>query len=336
MTEIRVHASSEYSVLIGRGLLERCGEYIRNISGAEKVMLVCGDTVEALYAERAEASLSSAGFEVSRFVYPHGEQQKSLAVLGSLLNAMAEHGMSRSDLAVALGGGVTGDICGFASACYMRGIDYVQIPTTLLAMVDSSVGGKTAVDLDSGKNLAGAFHQPRLVLCDTETLDTLPDAIFAEGCAEAVKCAVLRDTELLSLLSSPRENAQEIIRRCVTLKRDLVEADEHDRGERRLLNLGHTLAHAIEKYTCYTVSHGEAVAMGLSVMTKGAAAVVEALSSLGLPTECKYDKEELCKLMLADKKRSGDTLTLAVPHSLGCCELKEIKVSELKSFIFGC
>jgi 3-dehydroquinate synthase len=164
-----------------------------------------------------------------------------------LLNYMAENGITRSDIIVALGGGVTGDLAGFAAATYMRGIRYVQIPTTLLAMVDSSVGGKTAVDLPSGKNLAGAFWQPEMVLCDHSTLETLPRETFIDGCAEVVKYGILKDPEILSLVLEPERNIERIIEKCVTIKRDIVQEDERDNGKRTLLNLGHTAAHSIEK-----------------------------------------------------------------------------------------
>lgn len=335
MTQIRINASTEYDVLIGSGLLAGCGRLIRGVSGGLRAVLVCGDTVEALYADTVQKSLEAEGFSVCRFVYPHGEASKSLESFARLLGFMAENHLDRSDIAVALGGGVTGDLTGFAAASYMRGIDFIQIPTTLLAMVDSSVGGKTAVNLPQGKNLAGAFHQPRLVICDTATLSTLPQDIFADGCAEVIKYAVLSRPEILGLLEAPMDNIEKIVSACIEVKRDIVAQDEFDRGTRQLLNLGHTLAHAIEKHSGFEIPHGRAVAVGLAVMCRAFAdadctqAVRKALISAGLPVKCEYPLDELCKLMLSDKKCHGVDITLVIPKRLGCCELENAPAYKL-------
>lgn len=339
MQSIRIKASKCYDVLIDKGIINNCGELIRSITKAKRIVLVCGDIVEKLYADKVQSGLEGAGFEVFRFVYPHGEQSKTLQTFASLMSFMAENHLDRSDIAVALGGGVTGDLTGFAAASYMRGIDFVQIPTTLLAMVDSSVGGKTAVDLPEGKNLVGAFHQPSLVICDADTLSTLPEEVFSEGCAEVIKYAVLCKPDILTLLDNPMENIEQIIADSIKIKQKLVEEDEFDKGSRQLLNLGHTIAHAIEKYTHFEVPHGNAVAIGLAAVCrlaldeKQSGAVIEALKKCGLPTECEYPSEILCQLMLSDKKCSGDEITLVVPKCIGECELKTIKSSELKSYL---
>jgi len=332
MLQLNVNASVSYDILIGKGLLEACGNLIRKVTSAEKALLICGDTVDGLYSDTVLQSLEAAGFIASSFVYPHGEQSKTLDTFGRIMKCLATLNFCRSDLIVSLGGGVTGDLSGFAAACYMRGIDYVQLPTTLLSMVDSCIGGKCGVDLPQGKNMVGAVYQPKLVICDTDTLSTLPAETWAEGCAEIIKYGVLCKKDLLH---TTNDNIEKTVYDCLSIKKAYVEADEYDTGKRRFLNLGHTVAHAIEQYTDYTVSHGKAVAMGLAVMTHFNPEVVAALKSCGLPTELPYPRKELCKLMLADKKRSGDSITIAVPLRLGICELVKIPCGELESFIFG-
>ena len=202
MITVPVKASKEYNIHIGTGLMERAGEYLRTVTKGDSIMLVCGDIVSELYAQPVTEALEAAGYRVARFVYPHGEQSKTPETYLALLNALAENGITRSDTVVALGGGVTGDLAGFAAATYQRGIPYVQMPTTLLAMVDSSVGGKTAIDLPAGKNLAGAFYQPSMVLCDLDTLSTLPGDVFADGCAEVIKYGVIWDEALFDRLGA--------------------------------------------------------------------------------------------------------------------------------------
>lgn len=346
MTEVVVKSSKTYKILIGRGILPACGEKIRTVCGGARAAIVCGDTVSGLYAPEAARSLKAAGYAVNIFTYPHGEASKTPATYIDLLNHLAENKMSREDVVVALGGGVTGDMAGFAAATYMRGIKYVQIPTTLLAMVDSSVGGKTAIDLPAGKNLAGAFHQPELVLCDMDALNTLPAGIFADGCGEVVKYAVLKDPELLDLIKNLGENLEEIITRCVVIKRDLVNADEFDRGSRVHLNLGHSVGHAVEKLSDYSLSHGRAVSIGLSVILRAAertgecdretvTAVTAALEALDLPTSTDLSPDTLVEAMLSDKKREGEAIKLVIPRALGDCFIKSLPTSELCRFIAG-
>lgn len=254
--------------------------------------------------------------------------------------------MSRSDVVVALGGGVVGDMVGFAAACYQRGVRLVQIPTTLLAAVDSSVGGKTAVDLPAGKNLIGAFWQPSLVICDTDTLQTLPDAVRRDGCAEIIKYGVLDGAALFSRLenSLPDEIPEDILARCVEIKRDIVAADEFDTGARHLLNLGHTAAHAAELLSDYSLSHGSAVAMGLCSMARACAARglcseedaarIEALiKKCGLPTELPYTAEALANAALSDKKRAGSTLPIITVEGLGRCTVRKIAASDYAGWL---
>ena len=239
----------------------------------------------------------------------------------------------------ALGGGVVGDLAGLCAAMYLRGIRYVQIPTTLLACVDSSVGGKCAVDLAAGKNLAGAFWQPSLVICDPSLLSTLPDAEFANGMAEVIKYGAGFDRKLFDMtLGNVRENPDPIIARCIKIKRDTVESDEFDRGERKKLNLGHTIGHAVEKCSGFSIPHGSAVSMGLYAIYKAYAAeeasvIKKALEANGLPVQIPYTADELCSAALSDKKRNGDTVSLVLPGPIGSCRIENVPVASLNGII---
>lgn len=348
MTTVTVHASKTYDVTIGAGLLSTAGEALNAlIAPPARVMLMTDDTVEALYAARLTATLTDAGYTVSVFSFPHGEASKNTSTLVEMWEAMARAGLTRTDFVAALGGGVVGDMAGFAAATYLRGIPVVQFPTTLLSMVDSSVGGKTGVDLIAGKNLCGAFHQPTAVFCDTDTLATLPPAIFADGCAEVIKYGYIGDGELLSLLQTPFAQApDEVVARCVAHKRDLVESDERDTGARQLLNLGHTVGHAIEKLSDYSVSHGSAVSIGMLYIARAAAAagfcgpdvpvhIEKMLTSYALPTECTYSADDLARVAQSDKKRKRDSITLVLPERVGKSTLVDIPAEHLSAFFAG-
>ena len=344
MKTIHVSASKEYDVRIGAGLLARAGEEIREISSAKKAAIVADTIVWKLYGETVERSLRENGFDALHFTFPAGEESKNLATYGEILNFLAKNRLTRSDLVVALGGGVTGDMAGFAAATYLRGIDYVQIPTTLLAAVDSSVGGKTGVDLPAGKNLAGCFHQPSLVLCDVHTLATLPKEQFRCGMAEVIKYGVLGDEKFFDSLAEPTLSMTELIARCVEMKRDIVGEDEFDTGRRRLLNLGHTIGHAVEKCCNFTLSHGDAVSIGMMVITRAAVKrgiceesvllrLLAALQCFDLPVETQCGAEELFSAALADKKMNGATLHLIVPERIGCCRVEPVPAEELMDWL---
>ncbi|MBE6594852.1 MAG: 3-dehydroquinate synthase [Ruminococcaceae bacterium] len=345
METVTVKASRSYQVEIEGGALPTLGARLTSLlPRAKQVMLVSDSTVAALYGEIAETSLCGAGLQVHRFVFPSGEASKTPATLCALWCALAEASLSRTDAIVALGGGVVGDLSGFAAATYLRGIACYQVPTTLLAMVDSSVGGKTAVDLPAGKNLCGAFSQPVGVLCDPQVLKTLPSRVYADGCAEVIKYGYIGDPTLLKMLEQPFAEAPEaVIARCVRSKRDVVEADEHDNGARQLLNLGHTGAHAIERLSNFSISHGEAVAIGMLLAARGAVvkglcapdvpAHVEAmLQRYHLPTECPFDADAMAEAALSDKKRRGGEITLVLPRKLGESVLVPTPVEELAAF----
>ena len=342
METVAVRASRAYEVKIGPGLLDRAGELAAPLIRGREAVVVSDSSVWPLYGRRVTDSLERAGFRAASFVFPAGEASKSPAVLLELLARMARLELTRQDAVFALGGGVTGDLAGLAAALYLRGVPCVQLPTSLLSMVDSSVGGKTAVDLPEGKNLVGTFTQPHLVLCDTGALDTLPPAVRAEGWAEVIKYGMIRSRELLDLLAGGPEGLDlpRIIARCLEIKRDVVAADERDTGERQLLNFGHTVGHAIERCAGYAIYHGEGVAMGMAIMTRACVrqgkcppecrAVLEGLlDRYQLPKACSMDPGSLLAAARSDKKRRGESITLVQPSALGECVLNRTGFDEL-------
>lgn len=346
MKTVSVHASRSYEIRIGRGLLQGAGEQIRAVTDAKKVMLVSDDAVWPLYGGAVRRSLETAGLTVCSFVFPHGESSKCACTYLELLDALCAQQLTRKDAIAALGGGVAGDLAGFAASTYLRGIGFIQIPTTLLAMVDSSVGGKTAIDLPAGKNLAGTFYQPWLVLCDPDCLTTLPEEIFRDGCAEVIKYAVLGNAPFFDDLRAGSAHAQleHIIETCVTMKRDIVAQDEFDRGQRQLLNLGHTFGHGIEACSGFAVSHGSAVAIGMAMMVRAAAAfglctektrdtVVDILRQYDLPVDCAFCAEDMLPTILHDKKAAGDTINLIVPTAVGQCRIVKTPASEIMDWL---
>lgn len=346
MTEITVRASTEYAVKIGEHLLQDLGTDVAAVISGRSAVIVSDEHIWPIYGAQALSSLANAGFHVTSYIIAPGEASKTGDNYLKLLNFLAERQITRTDCLVALGGGVVGDLTGFTAATYLRGIPYIQVPTTLLAMVDSSVGGKTAIDLPAGKNLAGAFYPPSLVLCDIDTLKTLPQAVFTDGCAEVIKYGILFDEALFAHLEL-RGNLferQQVIARCVELKAQTVASDEFDTGSRRLLNLGHTIGHSIEKASGYTVCHGAAVSTGISIMARAATSagtcseetrdrILTLLKVFSLPISTDLDVKTLLQHMLTDKKRNGDRITLVVPATIGCCNLHETSISVLEKFV---
>lgn len=346
MNTVTVRASKIYDIRIGSGLLNTLGAEVQQLEKVKKVCIVSESTVYPLYGGLAVKNLENAGFEVVSFVFPSGEESKNGKTFLELLNFLAENKLTRSDLIVALGGGVVGDLAGFAAASFLRGIRFLQVPTTLLAAVDSSVGGKTAIDLPAGKNLAGAFYQPSLVLCDTDTLNSLPADTFRDGCAEVIKYGVLYDPQLFSHLEKKGLDfdREAVITRCVELKRDVVMEDEFDTGARMKLNLGHTIGHGVEAKSCFKISHGKAVATGMSIITRAAVKnglcdtsacerLLRVLDQFGLPTTTEFSADSLFTYTLSDKKRSGGTVKLIVPRAIGDCAIVPTPVEALKSWI---
>lgn len=346
MKTVEVDAAVRYNIVIDKGILPKSGDMIKEVTSAEMVAVITDDTVDKLYSDVVMKSLSDAGFETFKFVFPHGEKSKNISTFSSILEFLAESGLTRTDVLVALGGGVVGDVAGFAAASYLRGIDFIQIPTTLLACVDSSVGGKTAIDLKAGKNLAGAFYQPKLVIADFETLSTLTDGIFADGMAEVIKYGVIFDKAFFEFLrdNEAKDNLEYVITRCVELKRDIVNADEKEKGVRALLNFGHTVGHAIEKCSGYKIPHGSAVAVGMVIISRAAykcsfcgenyADIIASLNKkYSLPVSTDFSANELSSAAMADKKRAGDKIKLIIPEALGNCVIKSVPTSELEKII---
>lgn len=346
MKTVEVDAAVRYNIVIDKGILPKSGNMIKKVTSAERVAVITDDTVDKLYSDVVMKSLSDAGFETFKFVFPHGEKSKNISTFSSILEFLAESGLTRTDALVALGGGVVGDVAGFAAASYLRGIDFIQIPTTLLACVDSSVGGKTAIDLKAGKNLAGAFYQPKLVIADFETLSTLTDGIFADGMAEVIKYGVIFDKAFFEFLrdNEAKDNLEYVITRCVELKRDIVNADEKEKGVRALLNFGHTVGHAIEKCSGYKIPHGSAVAVGMVIISRAAYKCsfcdencTDIIASLNkkysLPVSTDFSASELSSAAMADKKRAGDKIKLIIPEALGNCVIKSVPTSELEKII---
>ena len=338
----------EYDILIGRGLLSRAGEEIKKVCPRARKLFVVTDTnVGPLYGDRVRASLEGAGFQVCVHVVPAGEASKNASQLSALWEAILDFSLTRTDAVVALGGGVVGDLAGFAAATVLRGVDFVQLPTTLLAQVDSSVGGKVAIDLAAGKNLAGAFWQPRLVLMDPEALDTLPLPEFMAGMAEVVKYGCIRDADFFDFLAARPDrrklmaDIEHILYTCCDIKRQVVVEDELDTGARMVLNFGHTIGHAYELAGHYIEwTHGEAVAAGMCAAAKLGTAlgvtpadvperIKGALAALGLPTFIPCDIRTCAAAVGRDKKGTGAEITVILLDKIGHAVARKMPKAEL-------
>ena len=344
METVLVRASKTYEIQIAPGLLRGCGTLCVDAVEGKKLLLLTDSTVALLYAGPVKSELERNGFTVYPYVVPAGESSKNAENLLKIVSYLAENQFTRADAVVALGGGVIGDLGGFCAATYLRGIGFIQIPTTLLACVDSSVGGKTAVNLPAGKNLFGAFYQPDLVICDPDTLRTLTPAIYADGMAEVIKYGMIWDAALFCDLERKALKDAELIRRCVTIKSEIVGRDERDKGLRQILNFGHTIGHAIEKSSRYSISHGSGVAMGMAILTRALATMGQLapqvsvrlqslLAAAELPIRCDFDADTLFEAALADKKRMSDTMHLITVTDIGKSEIRRIPVEELKQYI---
>lgn len=349
MERIHIEASTAYDVIIEDGVLQHIIEYIKPLKDPCPTMLVSDDQVAPHYAALVKKQLTAAGYTVYEYVFPHGETEKNAARLLDLVEFMAAKALTRKDLLIALGGGVVGDMAGFAAATYLRGIDYIQMPTSLLAAVDSSVGGKTAVNLKAGKNLWGAFKQPILVLCDPTALSTLAADEFSNGCGEVIKYGMLGYPDLLAdLMTNPLRqddlpHIEAIIALCVKAKAKIVSADERESGVRALLNFGHTFGHGIELCSEFSVKHGMAVSIGMALMMRAAFKnghisetelnnFLNLLAAHNLPTNTTISIDELLEAALHDKKSHGQTITIIYPTRWGQCELRTIPHSELAHY----
>lgn len=326
---------NSYPIHIENGILAKTGELVSEVFSGKKIMIVSDDNVFPLYGEIITKALSDSGFECHSFVLPHGEPTKSFQSLPKIYEALINAKLTRSDLLIALGGGVIGDLAGFAASSYLRGIKFVQIPTSLLAQVDSSVGGKVAVDLPQGKNLVGAFYHPKAVIIDPDVLNTLPDHFISDGMGEVIKYGCIKDKELFELLcrhtsfDDLKPKLTQIIARCVDIKRVVVEADQFDLGERILLNFGHTLAHTIEQHFNYErESHGEAVGIGMYQITKiaeekglttseCAEQIKKALEIYKLPDNSNLPIDVLTDAISLDKKNLNNHLNVVLLHDIG-------------------
>ena len=347
MKTVHVETGIPYDIFIERGILDSCGKYVKQLSGAKRVTIISDSNVAALYKWRVINSLSQEGFEVATHVFPAGEESKNLNTIAEMYNTLANFGMTRKDIIVALGGGVTGDMAGFAAATYLRGIDFIQIPTSLLAQVDSSVGGKTGVDIAQGKNLVGAFHQPKAVLIDPDTLDTLPDLYVRDGMAEVIKYGCIKDEAFFEKLEQEDalEHIEDVIEVCVSIKRDVVSRDEREAGERMLLNFGHTLGHSIEKlYDFKGISHGMAVAIGMVLISRAGESkgitqsgttdrIIALCEKYGLPTSDKASFAEMADAAHSDKKTAGSEINLVLLKKIGDSFIQKVKLDELEEFI---
>ena len=331
MKKLTVNVGKTYEIIIEKGIMQECGAYIKKVSSAKKVCVITDSNVAPLYLDRVVSDLEKEGYEVFSFIFKAGESSKTTAVIVEMVEFLAEKGLTRKDLVVALGGGVCGDMAGFAAAIYLRGIDFVQIPTTLLSQVDSSVGGKTGVDLPQGKNLCGAFHQPILVLIDPLALHTLSDHYFSDGMGEVIKAGCIKSAQLFEKIENNdvKENIEEIIFECVDIKRGVVERDEKEQGERALLNFGHTIGHGIEKLHNFSgVSHGEAVGIGMLMISeigekaglteKGTADRIKAvLEKYNMKTSDNHSAESIIEAMQSDKKRTLNGINFVMLKSIG-------------------
>ena len=333
MKTISVKVEKQYDVLVGAGLLGEAGRLIAGVdSKIQKLMIVSDSNVAPLYMAQLRASLEAAGFEVFDCVFGAGEQSKTLNTIGDIVGALAAAAFTRTDAVVALGGGVATDMAGFAASIFLRGIKVFQIPTSLLAQVDASVGGKTGVDLPQGKNLVGAFWQPSLVIADT--------VLFTEGMAEVIKYAFILDKGLYELLQNrvtkTSAELEEVVARCVELKAQVVSQDEHDNGLRQLLNFGHTIGHVIEARSNFTVSHGFAVAKGMERISRGSPvhdALVQLLKLYDLPCDDPISADQIMAGIMNDKKKRGSNITAVLVNEIGKGELKPMPLEEFRNYL---
>lgn len=328
-----------YPIIIEKGIINRVSEEISKVYKGKKIFIITDDNVNKYYGEIVCNSLRESKFDIKLLSLKPGEETKNFNILPIIYNELLNFNLTRSDLIIALGGGVIGDLTGFVASTYLRGVDFIQIPTSLLAQVDSSVGGKVAVDLDRGKNLVGSFYHPKCVLIDPEVLNTLEDRFFIDGMAEVIKYGCIKDSEFFNYLEEMENNQQlisnmeEVIHKCCDIKRQVVENDEKDKGERMLLNFGHTLGHAIEQHYNYTkYSHGEGVAIGMYIISKiseemgltkkgTSQRIKDILVKYNLPYEMDVDIKDILDVINLDKKKLGKDLNLIILKEIGNSEI---------------
>ena len=348
MKKLTVHVGDTYEIFIEKGLLKDCGKYVRVVSKAKKIAIITETNVAPLYLDTVKNCIENEGFEVVNYIFPAGESSKTTETIVNIVEFLAENGLTREDMVVALGGGVCGDMAGFAAAIYLRGIKFVQIPTTLLSQVDSSVGGKTGVDLPQGKNLCGAFHQPALVLIDPDVLETLSPHFFSDGMGEVIKYGCIKSNVLFERIETEnvKDFIEDLIYDCVNIKRGVVERDEKEAGERALLNFGHTAGHAIEKLHNFTdISHGEAIGVGMVMISEAGERIGltergttdrirKVLEKYNMKTEVENSVTDIIGAMYHDKKRTGSGIKFIMLHSLGDSFINPVENDKVKE-LFG-
>ena len=351
MKRIQVHhKENRYDIFIDNNILSKAGEYIKSIYDNKNIAVITDENVFKLYGNKLKESLEKYGSHIHFIVVKPGEESKSIKTLSEVLDQLTEQSIKRSDLIVAFGGGVIGDLAGFVASIYLRGIDYVQIPTTLLSQIDSSIGGKTAINLRKGKNLAGTFYQPKLVLIDPSILNSLTDDCIKDGMGEVIKYACIKDAQMFEMLTTIKSKEQlfdhieYIIYTCCNIKRAIVEVDEKDTGLRMILNFGHTLAHAIENYFNYQYSHGQAVGVGMYYITEKseelgytkqgtAQRIKDILMNFNMEHIVKnVDDEYIRKTIKLDKKNIKDNINLILLKEIGDCFIKKVPEKNISAF----
>ena len=345
MKTVKVQSSRPYDIIIEKGAINDVAKFIPDIlSAPRKICVITDSTVRTQYAEVVTASLRNAGYDTFKILFPSGEHSKNLTTYSNMLDALSDEAFTRGDLILALGGGTVGDIAGFVAGTYMRGVNYIYVPTTLLAIIDSSLGGKTGLNLIGGKNLAGIFWTPSVVIVDPLVLETLPEDNLRDGLAEALKFAIISDSSLVTPIKD--RNYSYIIDRCISIKRPLVEVDEYDTGLRQLLSFGALIGNAIEKLSSYSTSHGEAIAVGMVAEARAAynagyskvdvtSEIENTLNDFGFDTEINYKGEDLYRLALLDKKIRDGFVNIIVPDVIGKCSIRKITLPELENYVMS-
>ena len=353
MNTITVDLTTDlYQIYVGHNLLKQAGKLIRSSTSGSKILIVTHPNLQNLYGAELLGSLETAGYSVTTALIPSGEHSKSFDSYQKLIDTLAKNRFTREDIVVAFGGGVISDLAGFVAATYMRGCALIHIPTSLLAMIDSSIGGKTAIDLPFGKNLVGAFYNPKAVIVDLELLNSIPAPLLQDSCGELSKYSVLSGSNLFNKIILARNPMQvidasyrqELIQACVEIKKSIVEVDFKEAGSRKLLNLGHTLGHAIETLSNFELGHGSCVAVGTNMMAKAcsklglcsckdAEKIAQLTQSYNLPTSTSFTVEELYSTALHDKKSHTDSIDVTLIYGIGDVRIERKSFAELKQLI---
>lgn len=345
MKLIKVQASRPYDILIEKGSIFDVSRFIPDVfAPPRKICVITDSTVGLQYAEGVISNLKEAGYDTFKISFPAGEHSKTITTYSSIIEALGDEGFTRGDLVLGLGGGTVGDIAGFVAGTYMRGVNYIYVPTTLLAIIDSSLGGKTGINMLGGKNLAGVFWTPSIVVVDPQVLETLSEDSLRDGLAEALKTAIISDSGLVGAIKD--RNYTHVIDRCISIKRPLVEVDEYDTGLRQLLSFGQTIGNCLEKLSSFSISHGEAIAKGLVAESRAAyqsgysktdvtGEITRLLSDFDFDTDINYDPEDIYRLALMDKKIRDGFVNIVVPEVIGKCAIRKIRLSDYEDYIMS-